>query len=55
MSSHLEEDKRVFMAAILKHPRSGISSETVKIMRDFLLRKDLLSEQEQQQMVKLNL
>ncbi|WP_181306810.1 hypothetical protein [Rufibacter sp. XAAS-G3-1] len=55
MSSHLEDDKRVFMAAILKHPRSGISAETVKIMRDFLLRKDLLSAQEQQQVANLSL
>ncbi|WP_207435019.1 hypothetical protein [Sabulibacter ruber] len=55
MSPNLEEDKKVFMAAILKHPRSGISSETVKIMRDFLLRKDLLTEQEQKQVAKLNL
>lgn len=55
MSSHLEEDKRVFMDAILRHPRSGISAETVKIMRDFLMRKDLLTEQEQQQLAKLDL
>ncbi|ALI97873.1 hypothetical protein [Rufibacter tibetensis] len=55
MSSHLEEDKKIFMAAILRHPRSGISPETVKIMRDFLLRKELLTQQEQQQIAKLNL
>ncbi|RNI29287.1 hypothetical protein [Rufibacter latericius] len=55
MSSHLEDDKRVFMDAILRHPRSGISAETIKIMRDFLLRKDLLTEQEQQQVAKLEL
>ncbi|KAA3437534.1 hypothetical protein [Rufibacter hautae] len=55
MSAHLEEDKRIFMSAILKHPRSGISTETVKIMRDYLLRKDLLTDQEEQQVAKLNL
>ncbi|WP_205502026.1 hypothetical protein [Rufibacter psychrotolerans] len=55
MSPNLEEDKKVFMAAILKHPRSGISAETVKIMRDFLLRKDLLTEQERKQVEKLPL
>ncbi|KAA6432282.1 hypothetical protein ACD591_20540 [Rufibacter glacialis] len=55
MSNNLAEDKKVFMAAIMRHPRSGISSETVKIMRDFLVRKDLLTKQEQQQMEKINL
>ncbi|WP_192821378.1 hypothetical protein [Rufibacter sp. LB8] len=55
MSSHLEEDKRVFMAAILKHPRSGMPSESVKIMREFLLRKELLTAQEKEQVEKLKL
>ncbi|GAB2540828.1 hypothetical protein [Rufibacter soli] len=55
MSHHLEDDKRVFMAAMLKHPRSGIPLESMKIMRDYLLRKDLVSGDERKRVENLNL
>ncbi|MFC6999189.1 hypothetical protein [Rufibacter roseus] len=55
MSSNLEEDKKVFMAALLKHPKSGIPNESVKIMKDFLLRKDLVTGEERRQVENLKL
>lgn len=53
MSSNLEEDKKVFMAALMKHPHSGIPEESVKIMADFLIRKDLVSGEERRKVEKM--
>jgi len=55
MSSNLEDDKKVFMAALLRHPKSGIPPESIKIMRDFLLRKDLVTGEERRQVENLRL
>lgn len=55
MSQNLEEDKKVFMAALLKHPNSGIPRESVKIMVSYLLRKDLVTAEERQQVEKLKI
>jgi len=55
MSGNLMEDKKVFMAALLKHPKSGIPQESAKIMVDFLLRKDLVSGEERRQVENLKL
>ncbi|WP_148041353.1 hypothetical protein [Rufibacter immobilis] len=55
MSGHLAEDKKVFMAAILRYPRSNMPVESIKIMRDYLLRKDLVTGEERHRVENLNL
>ncbi|MGV3539517.1 MAG: hypothetical protein ACO1OQ_06870 [Rufibacter sp.] len=55
MSPNLEEDKKIFMAAIMRHPRSGIPVESLKIMKDFLLRKELVTGTEKQRVENLRL
>ncbi|MBA9076400.1 MULTISPECIES: hypothetical protein [Rufibacter] len=55
MSPNLVDDKKIFMAAILRHPRSGMPVESVRIMKDFLLRKELVTGEEKQRVENLRL
>lgn len=56
MSGHLIEDKKIFLAAMLRHPKSGMHVESLKIMKEFLLkREEHLTEEERQQVANLKL
>jgi hypothetical protein len=50
MSAHVEEDRKLILNSLYKYPKSGLDAEPGKIMRDFLLTADHLSEQEKQQL-----
>ena len=56
MSGHLQEDKKIFLSAMLRHPRSGMPVESLKIMKDFLLRHpEHLTGDEREQVSNLKL
>ncbi|MFD1185351.1 hypothetical protein [Pontibacter rugosus] len=40
LSPNIEEDKKILINALKAHPRSGISPELARTMRDFMLTKD---------------
>lgn len=50
MSSNIEEDRRIVMNSLFGYPKSGLDPEPCKIMRDVLLKGDLCSAQEKQQL-----
>ena len=50
MSSHIEQDKKMVVESLLKYPKSGLDAETYRLMRDFLLNANHLTEQEKQQL-----
>lgn len=47
-SEHLQEDKSLIIEKLTQHPKSGISGQWARTMRDFLVAKDRCSEQEKQ-------
>lgn len=49
MSSNVPEDKRIVLNSIMNYPKSGLAAEPCRIMRDFLLTAQHLSETEKQQ------
>jgi|SRR5690606_8129588 len=49
MSSHVEQDKKMVLNSIMKHPASGLDTETYKLMRDFMLSENHLNDAEKQQ------
>ena len=54
MSSHLDEDKKVFLDSLFRYPKSDIDGEVYQIMRTFLQRHpDQLTEQEKKQIQNL--
>lgn len=56
MSAHLEEDKEIFLQAMLQYPQSGIPVESMRVMRDFLLKKEEhLTPAQRQQVASLKL
>ncbi len=46
LSGNLAEDKKVIMESLKAHPRSGISPDWARTMRDFMLSKDHCTEEE---------
>lgn len=46
LSQHLEEDKRVVIAALKKHPDSGLPTDLAQTIHKFMLTKDHLTEEE---------
>jgi hypothetical protein len=50
MSANVPEDKKIVVNSILKYPKSGIDAESCKLMRDFLLTANHLTEPEKQQL-----
>ncbi|MDX5422534.1 MAG: hypothetical protein LPK14_09800 [Hymenobacteraceae bacterium] len=46
MSQNVEEDKKVIISSLQSHPKSGLSAELARTMRDFLLQKDHCTEEE---------
>lgn len=54
LSTHLDEDKKIFLDSLVRYPKSGIDGEAYGIMRTFLLRHpDQLTEQEKKQLKNL--
>ncbi|ARS35902.1 hypothetical protein [Pontibacter actiniarum] len=46
LSQNLEEDKSVMISSLKAHPKSGISTELARTIRDFLLTKDHCTDAE---------
>ncbi|MFT2010910.1 hypothetical protein ACMA1I_19705 [Pontibacter sp. 13R65] len=46
LSGHLAEDKKVILDSLKAHPKSGISTDWARTMRDFMLTKDHCTEEE---------
>ena len=55
MSKNLEEDKAQIIAGLQRHPKSGLSAEMARNMRDFMLSKDHCTEQEKQKLKSLTI
>lgn len=55
LSQNIEEDKQVMFATLKEHPKSGISDELARTMRDFLLTKDHCTEQERQMLQRIRI
>lgn len=49
LSPNLESDKRVMINSLKAHPKSGVSTEFARTMRDFLLSKDHCTEAEKEE------
>lgn len=54
-SEHLQEDKNLIIEKLTQHPKSGISSQWARTMRDFLIAKDRCTESEKQLLLSLKL
>ncbi|MBD1398703.1 hypothetical protein H9Q13_16135 [Pontibacter sp. JH31] len=50
MSKNLQDDKAKVIAGLQRHPKSGLSTEMARSIRDFLLTKDHCTEQEKQKL-----
>ncbi|EJF11047.1 MULTISPECIES: hypothetical protein [Pontibacter] len=46
MSKNLEDDKAKIIAGLERHPKSGLSNDMARDIRDFMLTKDHCTEQE---------
>lgn len=46
LSANVEDDKRIVINSLKAHPKSGMSVELARTMRDFLLTKDHCTEEE---------
>jgi len=54
MSSHLDEDKKIFLNSLLRYPKSDIDAEAYQTIRAFLQRHpEQLTEQEKKQLSNL--
>lgn len=50
MSRNLEEDKSQIIAGLQRHPKSGLSADMARNIRDFMLTKDHCTEEEKKQL-----
>lgn len=50
MSKNLQDDKAKIIAGLQRHPKSGLSTEMARDIRDFMLTKDHCTEQEKQKL-----
>lgn len=55
MSQHLQEDKQLIIRSLQAYPRSGISAELARAMRDFMLQKDHCTEEEKKVLQQLKI
>ncbi|RIJ42579.1 hypothetical protein [Pontibacter oryzae] len=55
LSAHVEEDKRIVINSLKAHPKSGMSVELARTMRDFLLTKDHCTEEERNTLQKIKI
>ncbi|GAC1370602.1 MAG: hypothetical protein NVS3B25_05600 [Hymenobacter sp.] len=46
LSKHVDEDKELLLSAALAHPRSGLDAEAFRTMRDFLVARGHVSEEQ---------
>nr|WP_255709855.1 hypothetical protein [Pontibacter harenae] len=50
MSGHLDEDKKIIISSLRNHRKAGLDPDFARTMRDFLLTKDHLNEEEKVQL-----
>ncbi|WP_018478417.1 hypothetical protein [Pontibacter roseus] len=50
MSKNLQDDKAKIIAGLERHPKSGLSTDMARNIRDFMLTKDHCTEQEKQRL-----
>lgn len=55
LSQHVEEDKQLVIASLKAHPKSGVSTELARTMRNFLLTKDHCTEAEREVLRKIKI
>ena len=55
MSKNLEEDKAQIIAGLQRHPKSGLTTEMARNMRDFMLSKDHCTQEEKQKLKSLTI
>ncbi|MBC5994599.1 hypothetical protein [Pontibacter cellulosilyticus] len=48
LSEHLQEDKRVIIEGLRTHPKSGVSTEVMRSIKDFMLTKDHCTPEEKE-------
>ena len=48
LSEHLQEDKQVIIEGLQKHPKSGVSTDMMRSIKDFMLTKDHCTEEEKE-------
>lgn len=48
LSEHLQEDKRLIIEGLKRHPRSGLPSDLARTIKDFMLSKDHCTSAEKQ-------
>ncbi|OGX88618.1 hypothetical protein BEN48_09280 [Hymenobacter glacialis] len=53
LSKHVDEDKELLLDAALKHPKSGLDPEAFRTMRDFLVNRGHVSDEQAQRLTKV--
>lgn len=53
LSQHVDEDRQFLLNTLLKHPQSGLDTESFGLVRDFLVQRGHVSEAEAQKLAKL--
>ncbi|MFD2245671.1 tetratricopeptide repeat protein [Pontibacter ruber] len=54
MSGHIQEDKKLIINSLKVYPRSGISADWARTMREFMLSKDHCTEEEKKTLRSIN-
>jgi Tfp pilus assembly protein PilF len=53
LSKHVDEDKELLLSAALNHPKSGLDSEAFRTVRNFLVGRGHVSEEQAQHLSKV--
>ncbi|MDU0371341.1 hypothetical protein ACFPAF_13115 [Hymenobacter endophyticus] len=53
MSPHVEEDRQFLVSTLLKHPKSGLDAESFGLVRNFMVERGHVSEEEAQKLAAL--
>ncbi|UOQ74748.1 hypothetical protein [Hymenobacter cellulosilyticus] len=50
LSQHVDEDRKLLVQTLLKHPKSGLDAEAFQTVRNFLVSRGHVSDEEAQQL-----
>ncbi|WP_354580209.1 hypothetical protein [Hymenobacter sp. UYP22] len=53
MSPHVEEDRQFLVSTLLRHPKSGLDAESFGLVRNFMVERGHVSEEEAQKLAAL--
>ncbi|UOQ55488.1 hypothetical protein [Hymenobacter cellulosivorans] len=53
LSQHVDEDRQLLVQTLLKHPKSGLDAEAFQTVRNFLVNRGHVSDEEAQQLARV--